>query len=210
MTMNPEKNESNQSPGGVPGSDNPVSGKAAAPAAGSSTNEANQAAADGTDGSLHPLDPLAATQAELAIAQAKLAEMSDAYLRAKADAQNIQRRAAEDVSKAHKFAVEGFAESLLPVADSLEAGLAIQDATPQQIREGAEATLRQLQAALERNKVKPIAPEPGTKFDPALHQAISMVPADQEANTVVSLLQKGYTIAERTLRPALVTVAAPK
>jgi molecular chaperone GrpE len=146
----------------------------------------------------------------LAEANARLAEMSDAYLRAKAEAQNTLRRAAEDVSKAHKFAIESFAESLLPVADSLEAGLAITDATPEQIREGAQATLRQLQAALERNKVKAIAPEPGTKFDPALHQAISMVPAEQEANTVVSLLQKGYSIAERTLRPALVTVAAPK
>lgn len=156
------------------------------------------------------LDPLAQAQTALAEANARLAEMSDAYLRAKAEGQNIQRRAAEDVSKAHKFAIESFAESLLPVADSLEAGLAIKDATPEQIREGAEATLRQLQAALERNKVKAIAPEPGTKFDPALHQAISMVPAEQEANTVVSLLQKGYSIAERTLRPALVTVAAPK
>lgn len=86
----------------------------------------------------------------------------------------------------------------------------IKDATPEQIREGAEATLRQLIAALERNKVIAIAPAPGTRFDPHQHQAISMVPADQEANTVVSLLQKGYTIADRVLRPALVTVAAPK
>lgn len=150
----------------------------------------------------------------LAEANARLAEMSDAYLRAKAEVQNIQRRAAEDVSKAHKFAIESFAESLLPVADSLEAGLAIKEATPEQIREGAQATLAQLHAALERNKVKAIAPEPGTKFDPALHQAISVVPAPEgsgiAANAVVAVLQKGYSIAERTLRPALVTVAAPK
>ena len=96
------------------------------------------------------------------------------------------------------------------LADSLEAGLAVKEATADQIREGAEATLKQLKSALERNKVVAIDPPAGTKFDPAQHQAISMVPADQEANTVVSVLQKGYLIAERVLRPALVTVAAPK
>jgi len=96
------------------------------------------------------------------------------------------------------------------VVDSLEAGLAIQEATAQQLREGSEATLKQLTAALERNKVLQIAPPAGTKFDPHQHQAISMVPADQEPNTVVGVLQKGYLIAERVLRPALVTVAAPK
>jgi molecular chaperone GrpE len=155
-------------------------------------------------------DPLAQAQAELAELKAKSAELADQYLRAKADAENARRRAEEEITKARKYAVEAFAESLLPVTDSLEAGLAIKDVTPEQIREGADATLRQLTAALERNKVIAIAPAPGTKFDPHQHQAISMVPADQEANTVVSVLQKGYTIAERVLRPALVTVAAPK
>ena len=110
----------------------------------------------------------------------------------------------------YKRQVEGFAESLLPVIDSLEAGLAIPNATIEQIREGSEATLRQLKSALERNKVVEINPAAGTKFDPAQHQAISMVPAEQEANTVVTVLQKGFLIAERVLRPALVTVAAPK
>lgn len=153
---------------------------------------------------------LAQVQGELSALQAKNAELADQYLRAQADVQNARRRADEEVSKARKFAVEAFAESLLPVTDSLEAGLAIQDATPQQIREGAEATLRQLKSALERNKVLEIAPAPGTKFDPHQHQAISMVPAPgQEANTVVGVLQKGYTIADRVLRPALVTVSAP-
>ena len=121
-----------------------------------------------------------------------------------------RRRADEEISKARKFAVEGFADSLLPVLDSLEAGLAIQSATPEQIREGAEATLRQLKSALERNKVVEINPTAGTKFDPHHHQAISVVPAQQEANTVVTVLQKGYLIADRVLRPALVTVSAPK
>ena len=155
----------------------------------------------------------AATQnleAELAALQAKNAELSDQYLRGQADVQNARRRADDEVSKARKFALESFAEALLPVIDSFEAGLAVQEATLQQLREGSEATLRQLQSALERNKVLAINPAAGEKFDPHQHQAIAVVPAEQEANTVVSVLQKGYTIAERVLRPALVTVSAPK
>ena len=148
--------------------------------------------------------------AELAALQAKHAEVADAYLRAKAEAENTRRRADEEMAKARKFAVESFAESLLPVTDSLEAAIAIPDATAAQVLEGVHATLRQLLAALERHKVVPIAPPAGTRFDPHHHQAISMVPAEQEANTVVAVLQKGYLIADRVLRPALVTVAAPK
>lgn len=155
-------------------------------------------------------DPLAHAQAELAALQAKSAELADQYLRAKADAENARRRAEDEITKARKFAVEAFAQSLLPVADSLEAGLIIKDATAEQIREGAQATLRQLLAALERNKVVAINPAAGEKFDPHQHQAISVVASDQEPNSVVSVLQKGYSIAERILRPALVTVSAPK
>jgi len=148
--------------------------------------------------------------AQLAELQARHAEVSDAYLRAKADAENTRRRAEEEMGKARKFAIEAFADSLLPVKDSLEAAIAMPDATPQQMLEGVHATLRQLTQALERNKVMQIAPPAGTKFDPHQHQAISVVPADQEANTVVNVLQKGYLIADRVLRPALVTVSAPK
>lgn len=161
-------------------------------------------------------DAAAAPDAGLQLSelQAKLAGMSDAYLRAKAETENVRRRAEEEMAKARKFAVEGFAESLLPVCDSLEAAIAQQHtdkpATPEQMLEGVHATLRQLLAALERNKVLPINPPIGTRFDPHHHQAISMVPSEQEANTVVSVLQKGYLIAERVLRPALVMVAAPK
>lgn len=155
-------------------------------------------------------DALSRTQADLAELQAKSADLADQFLRAKAEADNARRRAEEEITKARKFAVEGFAESLLPVADSLEAGLIIKDATPEQIREGAQATLRQLLAALERNKVIAINPAAGAKFDPHQHQAISVVPSEHEANTVVTVLQKGYSIAERVLRPALVTVSAPK
>lgn len=158
----------------------------------------------------HETDALTKAQADLAELQVKSADLADQFLRAKADADNARRRAEEEISKARKFAVESFAESLLPVADSLEAGLIIKDATAEQIREGAQATLRQLLAALERNKVMSINPAAGSKFDPHLHQAISVVPSELEANTVVTVLQKGYSIADRTLRPALVTVSAPK
>jgi molecular chaperone GrpE len=156
----------------------------------------------------------AATHAEARLQEleAKHAELSDAFLRAKAETENARRRAEDDVAKARKYAVEGFADNLLPVKDSLEAALAITDATPDQMREGVHATLRQLASALERNKVAEINPAAGTKFDPHQHQAISVVPrpvdSQQEPNTVVAVLQKGYLIADRVLRPALVTVAA--
>lgn len=159
-------------------------------------------------------DALNKAQADLAALQAKNAELAEQYLRAQADVQNTRRRAEDEMSKARKFAVEGFAESMLAVLDSLEAGLAHKDATPEQIREGTEATLRQLKGTLERNKVLEINPAPGAKFDPHQHQAISVVPlppdSPQEANTVVTVLQKGYLIADRVLRPALVTVAGGK
>ena len=157
-----------------------------------------------------PADHLSEALAELAVVQAKNADLADQFLRAKAEVENARRRAEEEISKARKFAVEAFAESLLPVADSLTAGLAIADATTEQLREGSEATLRQLKSALERHKVIEINPQAGAKFDPHQHQAISVVPAEQEPNTVVAVLQKGYLIADRVLRPALVTVTAPK
>ena len=147
---------------------------------------------------------------EVETLKTKVAELTDQALRAQAEAQNARRRADDEIAKIRKFAVESFAESLLPVLDSLEAGLKVDNASAEQLREGTEATLRQLLAALERNKVVEVNPAAGDRFDPANQQAISMVPADQEANTVVSVLQKGYTIADRVLRPALVTVTAPK
>jgi|KBSSwiStaDraftv2_1062776.scaffolds.fasta_scaffold18878_4 molecular chaperone GrpE len=140
--------------------------------------------------------------------EARHAELSDAFLRAKAEAENVRRRAEEEVAKARKYAVEGFAESMLPVKDSLEAAISIPAATTEQMLEGVHATLRQLSAALVRNKVLEINPAPASRFDPHQHQAISVVPAEQEPNTVVAVLQKGYMIADRVLRPALVTVSA--
>ncbi len=145
----------------------------------------------------------------LAEAQAKIVVLQEDFLRAKAETENVRRRSQEDVQKAHKFAIENFAENLLPVLDSLEAALADQSSDLAKVREGVELTLRQLTGALEKGRVVALNPV-GEKFDPHRHQAISMVPAEQDANTVVKVLQKGYIIADRVLRPALVTVAAPK
>lgn len=143
-------------------------------------------------------------------AQAQVAQYYDELLRAKAEVENIRRRAQEDVAKARKFGTESFAESLVPVRDSLEAALAASDQTPESWREGVEVTLRQLTSAFERNLLKEVAPEPGEKFDPNIHQAISTVPSEFDEGCVVERLQKGYTIAERVLRPALVTVSSGK
>ncbi len=153
-----------------------------------------------------------AADLKLAELEARHAEATDAFLRARAEAENTRRRADEEVAKARKYALEGFADSLLPVKDSLEAAIAIPDASREQVLEGVHATLRQLVAVLERNKVLEVNPAAGDKFDPHQHHAISIVPlaagSAQEPNTVVAVLQKGYVLADRVLRPALVTVSA--
>jgi molecular chaperone GrpE len=145
---------------------------------------------------------------ELDAALAKANENYDLFLRAKADAENIRRRGQDEVAKAHKFAIESFAEALVPVIDSLEKALEVTDGSAPQLREGVELTLRQLRSAFEKNGLAEINPV-GQKFDPHYHQAISSVPAIAEApaNQVVSVLQKGWTIADRVLRPALVVIA---
>jgi molecular chaperone GrpE len=148
-----------------------------------------------------------ALEQQLRAAEAKTAEMQDAFLRSKAEAENIRRRAQEDIARAHKFAVENFAEGLLSVKDSLEMALSVQTPSIESLKEGVEMTLKQLSAAFEKNKLLEINPAVGEKLDPMKHQAVSAVPAEQEANTVVAVLQKGYTISDRLLRPALVTVA---
>jgi molecular chaperone GrpE len=147
---------------------------------------------------------------QLAELQVRHAELSDAYLRAKAEVENTRRRTDDEIAKTRKFALESFAESLLPVRDSMETAIAVPNATQEQLLQGVHATLRLLSQALERNRVIELNPPAGTKFDPHQHQAISVVPAEQEANTIVAVLQKGYLIADRVLRPALVTVTAPK
>ena len=147
---------------------------------------------------------------QLADTEARLVEMRDAFMRAKADGENIRRRAQEDVSKAHKFAVESFAEAMVPVKDSLEMALKVESPSIDSLKEGVEMTLKQLSAAFEKNRLLEIMPVQGDKLDPNKHQAVAVVPAEQEANTVVSVLQKGYMIADRLLRPAIVTAAQAK
>ncbi|ANA32815.1 Protein GrpE [Ralstonia mannitolilytica] len=146
---------------------------------------------------------------QLEAAEEKARQNYENWARATAEGENIRRRAQEDVAKAHKFAIEGFAEYLLPVMDSLQAALADTSGDAAKLREGVELTLKQLYAAFEKGRVTELNPV-GEKFDPHRHQAISMVPAEQEPNTVVTVLQRGYTLADRVLRPALVTVAAPR
>ena len=152
-------------------------------------------------------DAVASLEEQLAIAEAKARDLQDAFLRAKAEAENMRRRAQEDITKAHKFAIEGFAEAMVPVKDSLEMAMKVETPSVESYKEGVEATLRQLSSAFEKNRLVEVNPQPGEKLDPMKHQAISMVPAAQDANTIVSVLQKGYMISDRLLRPALVTVA---
>jgi molecular chaperone GrpE len=195
--MSMEENQATQNPGATPET------AAAAEAAGQVGTE--QTSATGADANAAPVD---AAQA-LAQAQAAAVKAKEEHLRTAAELENTRRRAKEELEKAHKFAIERFAEHLLPVIDSLEAAAGDASGDVNKIREGVELTLRQLNAALEKGRVVVINPV-GEKFDPHRHQAISMVPADQEPNTVVSVLQKGFLIADRVLRPALVTVAAAK
>jgi len=153
---------------------------------------------------------LPSLEEQLASTEARLAEMHDAFMRAKADGENIRRRAQEDVAKAHKFAVESFAEAMVPVKDSLEMALTVETPSIESLKEGVEMTLKQLTAAFDKNRLLEILPVQGDKLDPMKHQAVAVVPADQEANTVVAVLQKGYMIADRLLRPAIVTAAQAK
>ncbi len=145
--------------------------------------------------------------AELTRLQAEVAELKDSWLRAKAETENARRIALADVAKAHKYAIERFAEDLLPVKDALEKTLATGELTLETVKAGADLTLKALQSAFDRAQVQEVNPV-GDKFDPHRHQALKMVPSGQPANTVVEVFQKGYLVNDRVLRPALVTVAS--
>ncbi len=142
-------------------------------------------------------------------AETEVAGLRDAWLRAKADTENLRKQAQTDLAKAHKYAIEKFAEDLLPVKDALEQALAVQNASPEQLRAGVELTLKQLAAAFAKAQLRDVDPA-GQKFDPHQHQAMAMVDSPEAAGTVVQVLQKGYVLADRILRPALVIVARPK
>lgn len=154
----------------------------------------------------NPIDTLPSLEEQLRQVELKAAEHHDAWLRAKAETENVRRRAQEDIAKTHKFAIERFAGELLAVKDSLEAALASQNQSAEALQSGVDLTLKQLVAAFEKSGMVEINPV-GAKFDPHRHQAIGMLEAQQEPNTVVSVLQKGYLISDRVLRPALVMVA---
>jgi len=152
-------------------------------------------------------DPrLAELEARLSQALADAEKARDEFLRAKAETENVRRRGQEDVAKAHRYGIEGFAGALLSVKDSLDAALTVENTSIESFKEGVEITARQLDSVFEKSGIKVIDPQ-GEKFDPHRHQAISQVPSDQEPNTVVAVLQKGYLLNDRVLRPALVTVA---
>lgn len=147
---------------------------------------------------------------QLAEAQGKLAEQREAWLRALADAENARKRAQADIAQARKYAAERTVEDLLPVMDSLEAALGAGGADLDAVRAGVELTRKQLQNAFERAGVAEVSPQPGQRFDPHRHQAMATAESDQEPNTVLSVMQKGYALHDRIVRPALVTVARAK
>lgn len=150
----------------------------------------------------------AAPSLEALLKRAELAaeEHHDAWLRARAEADNIRKRAQAEIASAHKFAVESFASELLAVKDSLEAALGAENASVESMKSGVELTLKQLRGVFEKFSLSEIDPA-GQKFDPHRHQAITVVESDAEPNTVVQVLQKGYLLHDRVIRPALVTVA---
>ena len=149
---------------------------------------------------------------QLAEAEARAEQQRETALRALAEADNARKRAAAEVANAHKFALERFVESLLPVVDSLEAALGAAQATPESVQSGIELTLKQLRGVLEKAGVSDISPAAGAKFDPNWHQAMAAVESDAEPNSVVAVLQRGWRLHERVVRPALVTrgQAAPR
>lgn len=147
---------------------------------------------------------------QLAHAEARVEQQREAALRALAEADNVRKRAATEVANAHKFALERFVESLLPVLDSLEAALSAAQATPEAVQSGIELTLKQLRGVLEKAGVTDISPPAGAKFDPNWHQAMAAVESDAEPNSVIAVLQRGWRLHERVVRPALVTVAKPR
>jgi molecular chaperone GrpE len=153
-----------------------------------------------------PADPAPDIAALLKKAEDEAQELKNAWIRARADIENIRKQSITDVAKAYKYAIEKFAEELLPVKDSLESTLAAEGASPEALRAGVELTLKQLGAAFDKAQIKEIAPA-GQKFDPHFHQAMAMVDSDQPANTVVTVFQKGYLLNDRVMRPALVAVA---
>jgi molecular chaperone GrpE len=155
------------------------------------------------------VEVMPSTEELLKKAELDAAEHHDAWLRAKADSENIRKRAQVDIANAHKYAIENFSTELLTVMDSLEAALAVENATVENFKNGMELTLKQLTAAFEKFNLKVINPD-GEKFDPHQHEAMCTVDSELTPNTVVHVMQKGYVLNDRIIRPALVTVSKAK
>lgn len=170
------------------------------------SNSPDQSTPVDQENAAHDQDSMPSLQESLRIAELKAAEHHDAWLRAKAETENMRRRAQEDIAKASKFAAEQFATAMLPVKDSIEAALAVDNQSYEKLREGVELTLKQLTAAFEQARLSEENPL-DQRFDPHRHQAISAVEAECEPNTVINVLQKGYLLNERVIRPALVVVS---
>ncbi len=162
-----------------------------------------------TGGEINAPDSMPSTETLLKQAELAAQEHHDAWLRAKADADNIRKRSQADIANAHKYAIENFSTELLAVKDSLEAALTAGKVTAESLKSGVELTLKQLNAAFEKFRVIEIHPIE-QKFDPHRHQAINTVESDAEPNTVVQVFQKGYLLNDRVIRPAMVAVAKAK
>lgn len=171
--------------------------------------EQQEATTDMPQSAKSPAETMPSVEELLKTAELAAQEHHDAWLRAKAEADNIRKRAQSEIASAHKFAIENFASELLAVRDSLEAALATENASAESLKSGVELTLKQLQSVFDKFNLAEISPA-GQKFDPHQHQAITVVESDAEPNTVVQVLQKGYRLHERVIRPALVTVAKQK
>jgi molecular chaperone GrpE len=169
-------------------------------------NSAASPTAEGSVNDARAVETMPGMEELLKKAELAAQEHHDAWLRAKAEADNVRKRAQSDIANAHKYALEGFAGELLAVRDSLEAALVSGDTAADALRSGVELTLKQLTSVFEKFSIKEINPL-GEKFDPHKHQGIGVVEADADPNTVVSVLQKGYSLNDRVIRPALVTIA---
>jgi len=150
---------------------------------------------------------------ELEAAQAEIVKLKDAFLRAKAEEDNVRRRAEKEVANSRKFAVEGFSKEMLGVFDSLKLAVTVEladdvDETVKSVHEGVNITLKQLQSAFSKFSIEEISPEVGDKLDPNLHQAMSMVESDEvESGCIINVIQAGFQLHDRLLRPAMVVVA---
>lgn len=188
--------------------DRPTEPEAREETASTDTDQNGANAPQGDNG--HP-DPEVMPSTEELLKQAELAaqEHHDAWLRAKAETENVRKRAQIDIANAHKYALESFTEELLPVRDSLEAALNSENLTLDSLKDGVELTLKQLDTAFEKANIKEINPL-GETLDPHKHQAMTTVESDAEPNSIVSVFQKGYELNDRLVRPALVSVAKSK